>query len=81
MARKLTMFRAFGGLMAIVLVLAAMSGPAAAQRPAAWDTRVRSSPPPQQPAEQQDQTAVPKDKPVKPVDTAGSGKSGKPKAN
>ena len=78
------MFRSISGLIGgVALALVAMAGPAAAQRPAAWDTRVRNSPPPQQPAEPQDQTAASqsKDKPAKPLDTTAGGKPGKPKSN
>ena len=78
------MFRSISGLAGgIALVLAAAPGPAAAQRPAAWDTRVIKPPPAAQPAEPQDQPTPPqsKDKPAKPLDTAGGGKSGKPKTN
>jgi hypothetical protein len=72
------MIRLILGLLVVVL----LGTGAMAQRPAAWDTRVRSSPQPQQPVEPQDQptTPQPKDAAKKPLDTAG-GKGSKPKSN
>jgi hypothetical protein len=76
------MFRfAFSLLCCAVLVVAVGSLPASAQRPAAWDTRVRTSPPAAPQPADTSSASEPKDKTKKPVDAASGGKAAKPKPN
>jgi hypothetical protein len=67
-----------------MLALVLVPLPASAQRPAAWDTRVRTPVPP--PPEPQDPSGAPRQKDQKdtaktPAATAAGAKAAKPKAN
>jgi hypothetical protein len=70
----------FRSMCGAFLVLAMVSGHAEAQRPAAWDTRVRTSAPP---SDAPDAKSAPerKDKTKKTVDAPADSRTAKPKAN
>ena len=68
-------------LCCVVLVPSVISGPVWAQRPAAWDTRVRApAPPPPEPQDNSDALQH-KDQAKKPADTPADTKANKPKPN
>jgi len=71
----------FRSMCGAFLVLAMVSGHAQAQRPAAWDTRVRTAAPP--PSDAPDAKSAPerKDKAKKAVDAPADSRTAKPKAN
>ena len=70
----------FRSMCGAFLVLAMVSGHAEAQRPAAWDTRVRTPAPP---SDAPDAKSAPerKDKAKKAVDAPADSSTAKPKAN
>ena len=70
----------FRSMCGAFLVLAMVSGHAEAQRPAAWDTRVRTAAPP---SDAPDAKSAPerKDKAKKAVDAPADSRTAKPKAN
>ena len=70
----------FRSMCGALLVLAIVSGHAEAQRPAAWDTRVRTPAPP---SDAPDSKSAPerKDKAKKAVDAPADSRTAKPKAN
>ena len=70
----------FRSMCGAFLVLAMVSGHAEAQRPAAWDTRVRTPAPP---SDAPDAKSAPerKDKAKKAVDAPADSRTAKPKAN
>ena len=70
----------FRSMCCAFLVLAIVSGHAEAQRPAAWDTRVK---PPAPPSDVPDSKSAPerKDKAKKAVDAPADSRTAKPKAN
>ena len=70
----------FRSMCGAFLVLAMVSGHAEAQRPAAWDTRVRTPAPP---SDAPDAKSAPerKDKAKKAVDAPANSRTAKPKAN
>ena len=70
----------FRSMCGAFLVLAMVSGHAEAQRPAAWDTRVRTPAPP---SDAPDAKSAPerKDKAKKAVDAPADSRAAKPKAN
>jgi len=70
----------FRSMCGAFLVLAMVSGHTEAQRPAAWDTRVRTPAPP---SDAPDAKSAPerKDKAKKAVDAPADSRTAKPKAN
>jgi len=70
----------FRSMCGAFLVLAMVSGHAEAQRPAAWDTRVRTPAPPSD-APDAKSALERKDKAKKAVDAPADSRTAKPKAN